>query len=245
MCRGNASRKSAGCQCRLVFFVGAVCNIPNLSFINQTSEIAMKCNVLKPLLGVGFLLVLGILDAQAAGDSEQGQKKFYTCAGCHGIPGYSNSYPAYHVPRIGGQHPEYVISALKAYQSAQRKHTSMHANATTLTQDDMEDIATYVARFRNNAATLPVRGDAGSGGEKAGLCAGCHGEDGNSEDPGYPKLAGQYESYLVKALTEYRSGSRKNAIMAGFAAGLTDQDILDVSAYYASQKRGLATVGKE
>ncbi len=205
----------------------------------------MKYDVLKSILGASFLILLGTAEVQAVGDSEQGQKKFYTCAGCHAIPGYSNSYPSYHVPRIGGQHAEYVISALKAYQSTQRKHGSMQANATTLTQDDMEDIAIYVARFRNNAAALPVTGDIKRGSEKAGLCAGCHGEDGNSEDPGYPKLAGQYESYLVKALTDYRSGVRKNAIMAGFAAGLSDQDILDVSAYYASQKRGLNTVGKD
>lgn len=192
-----------------------------------------------------FLVALGVSNAQAAGDSEQGEKKFYTCAGCHGISGYSNSYPSYHVPRIGGQHSDYVISALKAYQSNQRKHSSMLANAASLSVDDMEDIAIYVSRFRNNDASLPVSGNVSRGSEKAKLCAGCHGEDGISEDENFPKLAGQYESYLIKALKEYKSGTRKNAMMAGFAANLTDEEITDVSAYYASQKKGLNTVGKQ
>jgi cytochrome c553 len=205
----------------------------------------MNHDSVKSILGVAVLLMFGAGQAQAAGDSEQGQKKFYTCAGCHAITGYSNSYPSYHVPRIGGQHAEYVVAALKAYQTAQRKHTSMQANATTLSQDDMEDIALYVSRFRNTNAALPVTGDIKKGADKAGLCAGCHGEDGNSEDSAYPKLAGQYESYLIKALKEYKSGTRKNAIMAGFAAGLSDEDITDIAAYYTSQKHGLSTVGKE
>ncbi|MGI9212745.1 MAG: c-type cytochrome, partial [Methylococcaceae bacterium] len=115
----------------------------------------MKSKIVKVILSSAFLITMGISEVQASGDSEQGEKKFYTCAGCHGITGYTNSYPAYHVPRIGGQHGEYVISALKAYQSNHRKHSSMLANAYTLNQDDMEDIAMYVSRFRNNNAALP------------------------------------------------------------------------------------------
>ncbi len=70
---------------------------------------------------------------------------------------------------------------------------------------------------------------------KAQACAACHGADGNKTlDGTYPKLAGQYPEYLAKSLREYRSGQRKNAIMAGQAQSLTDKDIEALSAYYAA-----------
>jgi cytochrome c553 len=71
-------------------------------------------------------------------------------------------------------------------------------------------------------------------------CAACHGADGNAADPQYPRLAGQHAEYLVRALSEYKSGSRSNPIMAGFAAGLSEQDQRDVAAWYSSQS-GLVT----
>jgi cytochrome c553 len=84
--------------------------------------------------------------------------------------------------------------------------------------------------------TLAAKGDAGSGKEKAKVCEACHGLDGKSVDPSYPNLAGQYESYLQKALGDYRSGRRSNPVMAGFAAPLSDQDIKDLAAWYSSQE---------
>ena len=80
------------------------------------------------------------------------------------------------------------------------------------------------------------KGDPVAGAEKAKTCASCHGATGNeSLDDSYPKLAGQYPEYLAKALHDYKSGERNNAIMAGFVAGLSDEDIDDLSAYFASQ----------
>lgn len=67
------------------------------------------------------------------------------------------------------------------------------------------------------------------------VCAACHGQDGNSQVADYPKLGGQYPDYLAKALRDYKSGLRKNPIMAGMAAPLTAQDIENVAAYYAAQ----------
>jgi cytochrome c553 len=67
------------------------------------------------------------------------------------------------------------------------------------------------------------------------VCQACHGLDGNSPTPDYPKLGGQYPDYLAKALRDYRSGLRKNAIMAGFAGTLSPQDIDNLAAYYAAQ----------
>ena len=83
--------------------------------------------------------------------------------------------------------------------------------------------------------TLMAGGNAASGKEKAKVCEACHGLDGKSVDPSYPNLAGQHESYLNKALGDYRAGRRKNPVMAGFAGPLTDQDIKDLAAWYASQ----------
>lgn len=79
-------------------------------------------------------------------------------------------------------------------------------------------------------------GDASRGQQKSQVCQSCHGPNGNEPlMPNYPRLAGQHEDYLAHALRSYRDGSRNNAVMAGFAAGLSDQDIADLAAWYASQ----------
>jgi cytochrome c553 len=77
-------------------------------------------------------------------------------------------------------------------------------------------------------------GDPARGKTKIATCVACHGQDGNAVDPQYPRLAGQYADYLAMALHEYKDGRRGNPIMKGFAATLSDQDIDDVSAYFAT-----------
>ena len=84
-------------------------------------------------------------------------------------------------------------------------------------------------------ATGAQAGDAAAGAKKAEACAACHGATGTSENPTFPNLAGQYEDYLRKALHDYKSGARKNPIMAGMAAPLSDEDIADLAAHFASQ----------
>jgi cytochrome c553 len=185
------------------------------------------------------VLSVGTFSAQANGDAEAGKKKFYTCAGCHSSPGYTNAYPTYHVPRIGGQHAGYVVAALRDYQDGARKHGSMKGNADSLSDQDMDDIAAYVSKFRGMNSATPVKGNPVAGKSKASACASCHTEDGNTENDMFPRLAGQYESYLIRALKDYKSGARTNPIMMGFAFTLSDEDMLDVAAYYASQKKGL------
>jgi len=86
-------------------------------------------------------------------------------------------------------------------------------------------------------AAVPVHaGDIAAGKTKAdAVCAACHGKDGNTPiDPSYPKLAGQHRDFLEHALLDYKSGSRKNAIMAGQAQGLSRAEIANLAAYYAS-----------
>ncbi|HTP46722.1 MAG TPA: cytochrome c [Casimicrobiaceae bacterium] len=74
------------------------------------------------------------------------------------------------------------------------------------------------------------------------VCQACHGLDGNSTVPDYPKLGGQRPDYLAKALRDYKSGARKNAIMAGFAGTLSTQDIENLAAYYSSQPPVLVVI---
>jgi cytochrome c553 len=101
-------------------------------------------------------------------------------------------------------------------------------------------ISLLVASFMLTTAAHGADLNAGQAKAKE-ICQACHGMDGNSAVPDYPKLGGQYPDYLAKALRDYKSGARKNPIMAGFAAALTAQDIENLAAYYASQPSVLAT----
>ncbi len=81
-----------------------------------------------------------------------------------------------------------------------------------------------------------AEGDVGAGKEKSQVCAACHGIDGNSPNPVWPKLAGQHAEYIIKQLRDIKNGERDNAQMSPMAANLSEQDILDLAAYYSSQK---------
>lgn len=193
---------------------------------------------------VGVALGLGSIQCQAAGDPAAGKVKFYTCEGCHSLKGYTNAYPTYHVPKIGGQYEPYVISALQAYKAGQRKHGSMEGNAGSMADQDMADIAAYVARFESKQQEGPVTGDPKAGKPLVEKCASCHGEDGNAPAPNFPRLAGQYESYLIKAMKDYQTGARNNSIMQSMVQGLDKEQIKNIAAYYASQK-GLSVIPAE
>jgi cytochrome c553 len=91
-------------------------------------------------LGLGLIAATGV---RAEGDARAGSVKAIPCMGCHAIPGYSNVYPTYHVPRVGGQHADYIIAALKAYKAKERSHRTMQAQAASLSEDDMKDIAAF------------------------------------------------------------------------------------------------------
>jgi len=84
--------------------------------------------------------------------------------------------------------------------------------------------------------SLQAKGNASTGQEKSKVCEACHGATGKSPDPTYPNLAGQHASYLAQALGDYRSGARTNRMMAGPASNLSNQDIVDLAAWYASQE---------
>ena len=100
-----------------------------------------------------------------------------------------------------------------------------------------------IAAIAALASAHAVAADIDAGKKKVQeVCAACHGIDGATPTtPDYPKLAGQYPDYLAKALRDYKSGARKNAIMAGMAQGLTDKDIENVSQYFYVQPSNLAS----
>jgi cytochrome c553 len=98
-----------------------------------------------------LLLSLVSINAFAAGDYKAGKIKAYTCSGCHGIVGYNNTYPTYHVPRIGGQNKEYLVIALQGFKSGERQHKTMSLQAEALSDQDIEDIAVYLAGQTKNS----------------------------------------------------------------------------------------------
>ncbi len=182
-----------------------------------------------------LLLCMASTSALAAGDYQAGKIKAYTCSGCHGIIGYNNVYPTYHVPRIGGQNQEYLAIALKAFRSGERTHSNMNLQAEALSDQDIDDITVYLAGQTSDAVNRSAA-NAAAGQSKSVTCHACHGPTGKSVMPIYPNLGGQQQNYLSKALHDFRDGSRQNPIMSGFAAALSDADIEDITAWYASQQ---------
>ena len=94
---------------------------------------------------VAALLVAATAPTWAVeGNAEAAKSKISMCVGCHGIPGYRTAFPSvYHVPKIGGQHPAYIVQALQAYKNGDRSHPSMQAIAASLSDQDMADLAAY------------------------------------------------------------------------------------------------------
>lgn len=88
-------------------------------------------------------------------------------------------------------------------------------------------------------------GDAEAGKTKSAMCAACHGPDGNSVAPNFPKLAGQHADYVVKQLKEFKSGERTDATMNGMSMALSEQDMADIAAFYASQKTTIGTAAED
>jgi cytochrome c553 len=94
---------------------------------------------------ISICFLAGPVGTFAAGDPEAGKIKSYTCTGCHGIPGYKNVYPTYHVPKLGGQNEAYIVAALKGYRDGTRSHKTMVLQSQALSDQDIEDIAAYFA----------------------------------------------------------------------------------------------------
>ena len=86
--------------------------------------------------------------AALVGNAANGKQLTYTCQGCHGVVGYKNAYPNYHVPRIGGQAPQYLVNALNEYKQGKRKHPTMQAQAESFSEQDIADIAAFLSGLK-------------------------------------------------------------------------------------------------
>jgi cytochrome c553 len=171
------------------------------------------------------------------GDPRRGKAISYTCLGCHGIDGYRNAYPNYSVPKLEGQNPQYLSAALHGYRDGDRSHLTMHDQASTLSDQDIADIAA----FFSGTPLKPTGKTPASVPKAAMLCTSCHGADGVAVAVIYPSLAGQHEDYLERALDEYQKGGRKNPIMKGFAANLKGDDIAVIAEYFSGLSPSLHT----
>jgi cytochrome c553 len=184
------------------------------------------------------LVVVTAAPAFAAGDPANGKVLSYTCLGCHGIDNYKNVYPTYSVPELYGQHASYLIAALKEYRSGERSHATMHMQAASLSDQDIEDIAAFFA----GPELKPTKSTVGTPPPKvAQLCVACHGPDGVGIMGDYPTLAGQHADYLARALDEYKHGDRKNAVMPSFMTGVSEAEIVEIADYYSHQTPPLRT----
>jgi len=178
-----------------------------------------------------------------SGDAQAGQKKADMCIGCHGIPGYQNSFPEIHkVPMISGQTDKYMVAALNAYKKGERKHPSMRGIAASLSDQDMADLAAYYASHVGKTAPETPRSASTQVAAliEKGACISCHGANFSKPiDPSYPKLGGQHADYLFVALKAYtvegnQKVGRANGIMAGIAKQYTPAEMRAMAKYIAS-----------
>ena len=180
--------------------------------------------------------------AVADTDIEAGKQIAYSCLGCHGIDGYRNAYPSYRVPKLGGQKATYLEIALKGYREGKRSHPTMTGQASSLTDQDIENVAAYLASIGGD--TVAAGGSKNASFDKAEACTVCHGQNGVSVNPLWPTLAGQHEDYLVEALSSYRDGSRNDPLMSAQAVLIAEEDVALLAKYFAGLE-GLETTKLE
>lgn len=200
---------------------------------------------------IAAILFAGCLIASAAhaasepsmplteGDAEAGKSKAGTCVACHGQDGNSAT-PMY--PKIAGQHPGYLVDQLKAYKSGERQNAVMQGMVSTLSEQDMQDLAAYYASQEIEPGvadeSLVDRGQAiyRGGDDEQGIpaCIACHGPTGKGiPAAGYPAIGGQHAQYALTQLQAYAAGDRQgpNDIMGSIAGRLSQQDMRAVSSY--------------
>jgi len=187
-------------------------------------------------------IILAPQIAVAEGDAQAGKELGYTCLGCHGIEGYRNAYPSYRVPKLGGQKAGYLEIALRGYRDGTRPHPTMQAQASSLSDQEIADVAAYLASLANDE--VAAGGTSGASFEKAVACAACHGANGISLNAMWPTLAGQHEDYLEIALNQYRDGKRTDPVMTAQAALVAEEDVALLARYFAGLS-GLETTKSE
>ncbi len=196
--------------------------------------------MIKNMLTALAVLALTSPAVALAGDAAAGQAKSAVCAACHGVDGNSVN-PEW--PSIAGQHPEYIVSALMAFQEGRRENVLMTPQAMALSPEDMANLAAFYS------SQTPVGGEADpelltrgerifrGGDPERGIaaCIACHGPQGQGNPvAGYPVIAGQHAVYTASQLRLYASGERRsdnNQMMRSIARRMTEEDIRAVSSY--------------
>lgn len=186
------------------------------------------------------------------GDPTAGAKKNALCIGCHGIQGYHIGFPEVHqVPKISGQGAGYIRAALHAYKAGDRKHPSMRTLASSLSDQDIADLAAY---YESNGTGVTLSATAAEGSAKAaelvtkGGCTSCHGPNFSKPiDPSYPKIAGQHADYLYVALRSYKTNDkpligRGHPVMGGIAKQFSNNELKVLADYVGSLPSEMQTV---
>ena len=174
-------------------------------------------------------------------DLVKGEASFgAVCAACHGADGNSGT-PAY--PKLAQQHPEYLIKQLQEYKSDKRNNAVMKGFASTLSDEDMKNIAYWVTAQKSKPGFAKEKELVGLGERiyRGGIadrqvpaCAGCHSPNGAGIPSQYPRLSGQHAEYSISQLTAFRDGVRKNSLqMTQIAAKMNDREIKAVADYIA------------
>ncbi len=174
-------------------------------------------------------------------DLVAGEARFTAaCAACHGADGNSGS-PAN--PKLAQQHPEYLVKQLREYKSGVRKNAIMQGMAAGLSDDDMKNIAFWLASKQSKPGfakdkELVALGEriyrGGIADRQIAACAGCHNPTGAGNPAQYPRLAGQHADYTQAQLSAYRDGGRQNSVqMTQVAAKLNDREIRALADYIA------------
>lgn len=185
-----------------------------------------------------FGAVIGVFaagSAAAEGNIEEGRVLADTCKGCHAVDTYNNVYPTYHVPRIGGQSADYLVAALTLYRDGDRAHVTMQAQASSYSDQDIQNISAYLASV---VPPLTAGEPVGTAPAAAQVCASCHGATGIGQIATYPYLAGQHQDYLEESMAQYKRGTRKGinaTVMQAQLLMLTPEDVRAIAKFYADQ----------
>ena len=183
------------------------------------------------------------------------ESKVAMCMGCHGIKGYQATFPeVYKVPKISGQGAKYIISALTAYKQGDRRHPTMRGIATSLSEQDMAEVAAFYEANGKDPADVPAAKPSQEPSAQVApllqkaACVSCHGANfAKPIDPSYPKIAGQHSDYLFVALKAYKtehnaSVGRSNGVMGAIAKQFSNNELKALAGYVGSLDGPLKTV---
>ncbi len=196
----------------------------------------------RPLLPLGLIT----FSVHAQGDAARAKLiATQSCAACHGTNGNSSNSSDPQYPSLAGQGSRYLYEQLKAFRTSTRPSPVMSAMVTTLSEDDMLNLAAYYSMQQPKSATPPSETSAPDGkkiyhggiaSKSVPACETCHGANGGGNFPEFPWLAGQQQEYVMQQLKAFRSQQRANnpnAMMRSISAHLSDADIDAVAGYIA------------